>query len=179
MKKHSIVFLLFFIAHASLAQTFFEYDPAGNRIRRFSIPVSDLVAQVQIGPSTTYGVTPVIAKLRVTEVNGVATSGPIVVRLTRSSIVTFSFDPTITSIGGTTVLNGNWNFDSTNPSYYTLTSSAVIPGANSSIIGLSGTVTPNNFQGLLTTTMAIIGGSGGELKATNNTGAAKLEYFPQ
>ena len=118
--------------------------------------------------------------VEVIELNGVPTSGPITVYITKDPLVSLSFDPTATSLAGHSgaVQNAQWSFNgSADPSYYILTSSAVIGEQATLTFGLSGLLNAGGTQGQLSISTIVVGGSGGEVKINNNSDADKIDYF--
>ena len=159
-----------------MAQASFEYDQAGNRVRRTSPP--DLTPIMAISPSTIFGTKPIQVILKVYELNGIATTGPITIRISKDSQIQLTFNPTATSLNGNTLNNSNWSFSDTQSSYYVLSSTTPIAGGNLSAIGLNGTFEVNNTQGSLTVSAVILSGSGGETRLDNNTSTKRIDYFP-
>ncbi|UFH51948.1 hypothetical protein [Spirosoma sp. KNUC1025] len=145
-----------------------------------SIRVPDLTPIIYARPSTTYNTTNISVVVDVFELSNVATSGLITVKLTKDPKITLSFPGTATSVGGRTVSNGAWSFDGElDDYYYILTTTQVVGAGNVLSFGLTGKLTPGATSGTLTLTTVIDGGSGGEVKITNNTDADKIDFFQQ
>ncbi|GAB4035456.1 hypothetical protein GCM10028774_24870 [Spirosoma jeollabukense] len=161
------------MAQLSYAQATFEYDAAGNRVKRTGSP--DLSILLNVSPTTTYGTTNLTARISVFNLSQVPTVGTITVYLSKDPLVNFTFDPTATFVGTGLVQNANWSFDNSNPNFWILTSSIVIAGGNSSRVGLSGVITPGNTRGLLSLTALV--SSVGDTVASNNAASTSVQYF--
>ena len=145
-----------------------------------SAGVPDLSPVIYARSSTIYGTKPITVVVEVYELNGVATAGPITVKLSKDPKVSLSFGPTATSVGGQAVSNSAWSFeDVLDDDYYVLTTNQVIGAGGLLPFGLSGTLTPGATSGTLTFTTVIGPGSGGEVLITNNTDADKIDFFQQ
>ena len=141
--------------------------------------VPDLVPVIYARPSTVYNTTPVTVVVDVAEVAGVASSGLITVRVTKTNYVALTYNPAATSIGGRAVQNSIWTLDNSNSSFYILTTTQSVGAKNKLSFGFTGTLTPGATTGTLTVTSAIVGGSGGELRTNNNADADKIDFFQQ
>lgn len=153
------------------AQVSYEYDLAGNRIKRLMAPdlsptndIDDL--SFSIGSSRDFIV-------NIFEVNNVLTTGVISFRVTKLSAFTITY-PAVSGIsnvlGGMVNENGNWNFTE-NSGFITVTAKTGvnIPANGQATIGFNiarKTGTPNGTVQNITST--IIGGSGGEVNTSNN-----------
>ncbi|SFC71080.1 reprolysin-like metallopeptidase [Spirosoma endophyticum] len=141
---------------------------------------ADLTPIIYTTPSLTYGNTLISVVVDVFEVNGVSTTAPVTVRISRESRLTLGFDPTITTLGLKSVNNQAWRFDGTNPDYYELTTlpNQFITAGSKLSFGLSGTLQLNATKGALAITVVSTLPAGMEARLTNNSDADKLEYFP-
>ncbi|UFH51909.1 beta strand repeat-containing protein [Spirosoma sp. KNUC1025] len=145
-----------------------------------STAVPDLTPIIYARPSTTYNTTTISVVVDVFELKNVATSGLITVKVNKDPKISLSFTGSATSVGGRPVSNSVWSFDGVSDDYYyLLTSTQVVGGGSVLSFGLSGTLTPGATSGTLTLTSVIEGGSGGEVKLTNNTDADKIDFFQQ
>ncbi|WP_420149603.1 collagen-binding domain-containing protein [Spirosoma sp.] len=154
-----------------------ESDPAKVTLK-FKIP--DLTPIIYARPSTIYGKTDMTVVVEVYELNGVSTTGSILVKLSKDAKISLSYAPAATSVGGKTVNNASWTFDgSSDEDYYILTAKAgqVIAAGDILSFGLTGSITPGATSGTLTMTSVIAPYSGGEEKITNNTDADKIDFF--
>ncbi|WP_461117755.1 hypothetical protein [Spirosoma jeollabukense] len=176
MKVYFALFFGLLLSYSTYAQISYTYDTNGNRVRRIP-PPPDLIPLLNVTPSTTYGTTPITTFVSVYDIEAVPTAGLITVYITKDPILSFTFDPVATLVGGTAVQNANWSFDATNPNFYILTSTTVIAGGAFSKIGLAGVITPGNTKGQVNVGVAIVGGSGGETNIVNNSAAARIDYF--
>jgi hypothetical protein len=141
---------------------------------------SDLVPIITVIPTVTNGITPFTAIVNVYEVNGVANSPtePVRIYIAKNAIVSFVFEPELTSLNSTTVQNSFWTMNNSDLVYYIFTSKGPIAASGKSTIGLKGTITPNAGTGKLNITETIFGGSGGEIKTDNNFNAGTITFFP-
>ena len=166
--------------------TYAERDAAGKDSPPATVTmpfsnIPDLVPIIYARASTVYNTTPITVVVDVAEILGVATSGVIKVRVTKSTKVSLSYDPSALTVGGRMVSNGSWTLDNSNGAYYLLTSkSGVSVGAKTKLsFGFTGTLTPGATSGTLTLTSTIEGGSGGEVRTNNNSDADKIDFFQQ
>ena len=141
---------------------------------------ADLTPILYTTPSLTYGNTLINVVVDIFEVNGVSTTAPVTVRISREPRLTLGFDPTATTLGAKSVNNQAWSFDGTNPDYYELTTlpNQFITAGRKLSLGLSGTLQPKATKGTSTLTVVTTLPTGIEAKLTNNNDADKLEYFP-
>ena len=78
------------------------------------------------------------------------------------------------------VQNGSWSFDGTsNANYYILTTSQSVAAGGKLSFGLTGVLTPGATTGGLSISAGLVGGTTGEIPATNNSDADKVDYFQQ
>ncbi|GAB4027626.1 hypothetical protein GCM10028773_59470 [Spirosoma koreense] len=141
-------------------------------------PKTDLTAAIFARPSTVNGVAPVSVVVDVFELNSVATNGTITIKISRDSKLNLSFNPAEISIGGRPVQNSLWDFDSSQPSYYVLTSKQPMAAGGQMSIGLNGTLNPGATVGIMTISSIVVGDQG-EQELTNNAVVNKVEYFNQ
>ena len=177
MKRcYAVVLLLCLVDQAGLAQTFFEYDQAGNRIRRSYIPVPDLSPSTDID-NLNFGVNsgPRDFVLNLYEVNNLPTSGSITFNINKPTAFSITYPTTnvtanVTIAGNPVVENSNWNFSET-PNFIVVTSKAGvgIAAGGQATIGFRIMRKPNvlNYT-LQNLTISIGDGAGGELNPTNN-----------
>ncbi|WP_118974867.1 SdrD B-like domain-containing protein [Taibaiella koreensis] len=141
--------------------------------------VPDLTPVITVAPTTIYGNTNFSARVDVWNLSNVPTSGMIKVFVTKSTLIGYTYNNTLSTIMGTSVQNSAWTIDATsNASYYIFTTNISIEGQGRSSFGLNGLLTPGSTKGQLTNTAIINGGSGGESLITNNTDAEIIRYFP-
>ncbi|GAB4026945.1 CotH kinase family protein [Spirosoma koreense] len=138
---------------------------------------ADLAPILYVRPSTITGTSNLNVVVDLFEVNSIPTSGPITVRITKDPKVDFSFNGSLTTVGGRPVQNSAWSFSGPSGGFYTLTTNQVITGGNVLSFGLTGTLNPGATTGALTVSSTVIGGT--EFNAFNNTDAEKVEYFQQ
>ncbi|WP_420150983.1 beta strand repeat-containing protein [Spirosoma sp.] len=143
-------------------------------------PAPDLTPVIYARPSTTYNTTPINVVVEVYELNNVATSGLITVKLAKDTKVSLTFVGGATSVGSNTVQNSIWTFDGTSdPDFYVLTTNTVIPAGDVRAFGLTGSLTPGSTTGTLPFSVVIAPNSGGETLITNNSDADKIDFFQQ
>ena len=140
----------------------------------------DLTPVLYARPSSTYNTKPISVVVEVYELNGAPTHGPIVVKLNKDPKTSLSFSPRASSVGGISVQNGAWSFDSdSDEDYYILTSTQAIAAGDVLAFGLTGNLSPGATSGSLTFTGVLGPGSGGEVLITNNSDADKIDFFQQ
>ena len=145
----------------------------------FSLTTPDLTAIVYARPSTVNGIVPTTVVVSVVETNNVATTGIITVKVPIYTRLPLTFNSNATSVGGRLVQNSAWTLTSTAGGVYTLTTNQSIAGKNILSFGLDGSLNPGPTTGSLSITATVVGGSGGEVKSSNNADADKIEYFQQ
>ncbi len=151
-------------------------DANGCQITR-SVTVAtdpDLTPLLYARPSTLYGSAPFSVVVDVQELNGVASSGPVTVRLSKDAQTSLIFEPGLSSVGGRSVQNSSWR-SSSDDSYYIFTSSQAIGGGATLSLGLSGQLNAKATSGMFTLSVSV--GGGAESKLGNNSDAEKVEYF--
>jgi hypothetical protein len=153
------------------AQVSYEYDLAGNRIKRLAGP--DLSPTHDIDASDFPAGSERDFVVNLYEVNNVVTTGVIRFRVSKLSSFTITYPVTsgISNVfGGTANQNGNWDFTE-NSGFITATSKSgiKIPAGGMTSVGfhiaVNNGVPSGNFQNLTTT---ILAGSGGEINTANN-----------
>ncbi|GAB4016836.1 Ig-like domain-containing protein [Spirosoma koreense] len=142
-------------------------------------PAPDLTPVIYARPSTVSGTTNITYVVDVFELNGIATSGPITVKISKDPSVTMNFTPSATTVGGRSVQNSVWSLSGPSGGFYTLTTNQVIAGGGVLSFGLEGTLTPGATTGTLTVSTVIVAGSGNEVIIDNNNDADKIDYFQQ
>ncbi|SFE82843.1 putative Ig domain-containing protein [Spirosoma endophyticum] len=138
---------------------------------------SDLALVLFAQPALVYGPTSVSVVVSVYELNGVATSGPVSVKLSEDTMLKLGFDPAATSVGGKPVQNPLWRFSGPVDGMYTLTSTQPLPAGGRLSVGLSGPLTPGTTQGRLSVSATVVDPSGTETRLNNNQDAEVIEYF--
>ena len=140
----------------------------------------DLTPVLYARPSSTYNTKPISVVVEVYELNGAPTHGPIVVKLNKDPKTSLTFSAGANSVGGITVNNSAWSFDSdSDEDYYILTANQPIAAGDVLAFGLTGSLTPGATSGSLTFTGVLGPGSGGEVLITNNSDADKIDFFQQ
>jgi hypothetical protein len=111
------------------------------------------------------------AVIRLTEMNGIATSGTIQVFIPAVSGYTFTFDPTQTAATNPSVAVGNstngWSSFTYPNGAMLLTTNSVIPASGEFKVAIKLTATSSMTNSILTS--ILIPGSGGENNAANNS----------
>ncbi|MBD2756691.1 sialate O-acetylesterase [Spirosoma validum] len=150
---------------------------AGSLSPQAPVFIPDLTPVVYARPTLMYGTTSMNIVLDVVELNGVATTGTVTLKITRDAKVTLSLPSSATSVGGRPVQNSVWNLSTTDPSYYVLTTNQPISAGDRLSVGLTGEMRPGATTGVVTVSSVLLG-SQGEQKLTNNADADKVDYFP-
>lgn len=151
----------------------------GDGSTPIACPYPDLSPSISFIPATITGPAEVGVVLKVYEFNDVATNGLITVYIPKDPLFTLSFSSAAGTVGGQAVQNSNWTFDAAgNPSYYILTTNAVIPASGLLSAGFTAAVTPGAVSGQTTISAIILSESGGEKDDTNNVDDDTLDYKP-
>ncbi|MBD2753983.1 hypothetical protein [Spirosoma validum] len=139
----------------------------------------DVTLLLYARPSTLYGNGNFSVVVDAIEVNNIATSGEIIIKVTKDAKTTLSFDGSLTQLNGRSVQNNAWTFSSTESTgYYVLkTTKPIAPGDKLSF-GLNGVITPGATTGKMTISATMLGVSK-EYRFINNVGSNKVDYFPQ
>ncbi len=137
----------------------------------------DLTPVIFASPSTVVGNKPFVMVVDIYELNGVEVPSPIMVRVSKDTKGIMSFSQGATSVGGRPVQNSMWNFDSSDPDYFTLTSKQKISAGGVLSFGLEGMLSPGSTTGSLSFVAVVNGGVGEDVK--NNNDSEKIEYFQQ
>ncbi|GAB4031821.1 putative Ig domain-containing protein [Spirosoma jeollabukense] len=140
-------------------------------------PTSDLTLVLFAQPTLMYGPTSVSVVVSVYELNGVATSGPVSVKLSEDTMLSLGFDPAATSVGGKPVQNSLWQFSGPMDGMYTLKATQPLPAGGRLSVGLSGPLTPGATKGRLSVSATVVDPSGTETRLNNNMDAETIEYF--
>ena len=140
---------------------------------------ADLTLLLYARPSTQYANTIGSVVIDLTEINSTATNGIIVVRISKDSQLGLNFNPNLTTVGERVVQNSQWSFSNTDADYYVLTTSQPIAAGDKLSVGLQSKLNSSGTTGALTVSATVVGGSGGEIKVTNNIDADKIDYFQQ
>ncbi len=142
----------------------------------------DLVPSLSIMSATINDIEPVAGILKINEIGGHQTDGSTVtVYVSNDSKLNFTWDPTLTSVAGTTVDNsiwdyamiGGWHMFTSNNTFTEVSAYGVAK------LGFLGMFDANNGQGSTSFTMIIDTGSGGELVPENNITAQIVDFFPE
>ncbi|WP_420148265.1 hypothetical protein [Spirosoma sp.] len=140
--------------------------------------VPDLTPVIFARPTTVYGTTNISVVVDVYELNAVTAAGLITVKLSKDPKAILTFSTTATSVGGSSVQNGAWNFDSnSDDDYYILTSNQGVAAGDVLSFGLTGSLNPGATSGSVTFTTVLSPDSGGQINLINNTDADKIEFF--
>lgn len=141
--------------------------------------VPDLTPVITVAPSTLYGNTTFSARVDIWNLSNVSSTGTIKVFVTKSALISYTYNPSLSMSMGSSVQNQSWTLDATsNTSYYIFTTSVSIEPQGKLSFGLNGALTPGSTKGQLTNTVIINPGSGGESLITNNADAEIIRYFP-
>ncbi|GAB4018798.1 beta strand repeat-containing protein [Spirosoma koreense] len=141
-----------------------------------AIQLPDLTAVLYARPSTLTGSKPISVVVDVFELNGIPTTAPLTLKISKDARVNLSLDTGQSSVGGMPVQNSQWQLSGPSGGFYTLTSSGVLSGTSLSV-GLTGTLSAGSSTGVVTVSATVVGGE--EARLDNNTDADKIEYFQQ
>lgn len=145
---------------------------------RLNEPFTDLTPIVYARPTIQYGTSPIDVVVDVVEMGNMASSGPITLKINKDALLKLSFVSSLSSLNGHSVENSAWRLSEDN-THYTLSTDQVIAPGDKLSVGLSGMLTPRGTSGRLTVSVLVQGGSGAEVKITNNADADKIEYYQQ
>lgn len=135
----------------------------------------DLSPVIYVQPTVVSVTAPVSVVVDVHELNSVALTGTVKVRISRDASLVLSFDPVASAVGGHSVQNSSWSFNGSDPGYYELTA---VGGVSAGIVlsfGLTGTLDSNNSKGEFGVS-AVVLSSVSEQRTDNNTKAALVQY---
>lgn len=122
------------------------------------------------------GPTPMLLEVRVKELNGVCSTGNIVIRFPRSSFFSFNYDADATNVEGIPVMNQDWTFDDTHPIYWQWKSSQTIPASGLSSFAFLGTFDSRGASGRQDFLIALAYNSGGDTNSCNNWDSQPIVY---
>ncbi|GAB4021549.1 PQQ-dependent sugar dehydrogenase [Spirosoma koreense] len=148
-----------------------------GKLYQVSSPSPDLSPVVYARPSSLVGTKPFTVVVDIFELNGVSTSGPIQVKVSKDANVSLSFNPMASTVGGRSVANNTWNFTGPLGGFYTLTTTKQLAPGEVLSFGLEGICSGRPVNGSFTLSSVIVAGSGGEGEVTNNTAANKVDYL--
>jgi|GEM_PF-1651409 len=157
---------------------------AGFRIPAAPI-MPDLQPTISILPSSfTVNATSGYSRLlrvivRINEVEDVPTTGhPIIVRIPKTSKLSFTYSPSLTSLGATILQNSSWSFSNADPIYWVFTyTGGVFPAYGESKFGFTATFFSEGETGQMFFNSIIVQGSGGETNFLNNVDDERIDYI--
>lgn len=164
-----LLFLSGFFTQAQ--QVWYDYDDAGNRIRRYAVP--DLTPTIDIDGLQFAEGTNLDFVLNVYEINNVTTFGPISLRISKLPSFNITYpktNGTANVFGGIPVENGNWDF-SENANFISVNAKPGVSIAANGLVSIGFTIgrKPSVAGGVIQNlTAVVVGGSGGEKKTDNN-----------
>ncbi len=142
------------------------------------LPEPDLTVILTVIPSTFSGVSNMGIACTVSELRNVDTDGSIIrVRIPSDPRLSFTWNPTLTSIAFNPVNNVDWDYLGDNGVVHTFTTTEVVDGGDVTAFGLQAIYDPQNTQGQTTVTATVVPTSGGETIFTNNNDAEGITYF--
>jgi len=139
--------------------------------------VSDLSNVATVIPNTANGITSSVWNVKIQELGNKTTSGIVTIVIPKDSRLSFTFDSDATMIGQFAVDNSLWDYDESNTSFHIWTSSEPISKLGSSGFGFNAEYDPQGTSGIVSYSMTIISGSGGETDATNNIDSETILYY--
>jgi len=137
----------------------------------------DVTPNITISPNVLHGISPFNVTIKVTELNKVSTDGTITVRVPKDSRVTFTYNPSATTIGLENVNNSQWTYNGSNPFFHVFSTTQTISSGSFSMFGFVATFDPLNTDGAYNMTSTISSGSGAEIRTTNNSDSESADYF--
>lgn len=116
--------------------------------------------------------------VRVNEVLKVVTPGdPIVMRIPRTSKLSFIYDPSLTSLGNFVLQNSHWTFSNTNPVYWEFIYNGPFPAYGESKFGFTATFFSEGETKCMFINLVIAPGSGREINIQNNLDDERIDYI--
>jgi len=140
---------------------------------------ADLTVLLYAKPSLLYGNSQVNVVVDVVELNGLASTGLITLKITQDSKLILSMPATATMVGGRSVSNNVWSLSGPSNGYYVLTTNQGVGAGDKLSVGLLGNFVPGASTGQLTVSGTVLLSGGSEQRVANNVDADKLEYFQQ
>lgn len=141
-------------------------------------PCTDFTPTVIVVPTSLQGVSSVGVAVRITELGGVnSESSAKIVRIPSDGRLTFSWDPSLTSIGFTPVDNTQWIYLGDNGLFHSFSHAGVFSGGTTKSFGFVGSYDPQNTDGQTTISATVVPFSGGECNIQNNSDAEQVVYF--
>jgi hypothetical protein len=177
-KIYPLLLFVLFSGTISAQGIVFEYDNAGNRTKRYQNAAPNLSPSILVSPTMLAGPTNISMVVNVYEFNDVPTSGSIQVYILKDPLYVMSFNSTATAVAGETVSNASWTLNNTNPLYYILTTSQVIPASGSLAFGLTGIFNSGATKGQTVVSVFLYPESGGELDDSDNADDETIVYKP-
>ena len=139
---------------------------------------ADLTLEAYARPSTVYGTAPVKLVADVNELRGVATQGPIRLKVAKDAKVSLSLTASASSVAGRVVNNRVWLLDAgSDPLYYILSTDQVIGGEGQLSVGLDGVFTAGGSSGNYRFEI-MLESSGVCETVGNNADSDRIDYFP-
>ncbi|WP_461107123.1 ELWxxDGT repeat protein [Spirosoma koreense] len=159
---------------------YFAANPNSASYPQLYIAAPDISPTLYARPSTVRGNGTLGVVTVLSELNSMATTGTLTVKVTKDPRVTLGFNPNLTSVNGQPVNNSLWNFDATSSrNYYTLTTTRSVAAGDIVSFGLTGVLNPGATVGVLTISSVIMGNNEIEAQFDNNVSSNRIDYFPQ
>ncbi len=139
----------------------------------------DITITLTASPNIFKGETLFNVVVRISELNGIETSGPISVVLPKDGRWSLegNYDPALTLLGSEALQNADWSYVADDPDYHIFSTSAAITSHASSTFGFRARFDAGKTKGVYTITGQIISGGGNENRVNNNADSEKLNYF--
>jgi len=167
-KTRLIIFFLVFIFNSNLdAQT------------QTLTPCPDLTSVVTVVPSTISSLSSIAFVAEIVELNQIDTDGSaIIVRIPSDERLTFTWDPTLTTVAFIPVQNAIWSYLGNNGLYHEFQyGGTILTAGNQTAFGILPQYDPQVTSGQTNITVTVVLGSGGECVFTNNSNSEMLVYF--
>ena len=143
-------------------------EPASDETTTTTAPIPDLTPTIDVTPEPLVNGGSSNLAVQISEVNGVDTTGPVTVRVTKDIRWTFGSFPSNAD-------NDKWTLDASGTSYV-FTTSETIPANGSLPFAMQGVWDAGATTGTATFSVNIESGSGGEGNFSNNNNADSVPY---
>ena len=151
-------------------------DASTSSVNVVAPVLPDLTPIMYLRPTVVYGNATPNLVVDVYEINSVALTGTVIVRISRDATLAFSFDASATQVNARAVQNSLWSFNGSNPAYYELTSVAGVGAGSVLSFGLNGVLSGSTTEGELNVSAVVIS-SAAEQTLVNNSAAGRIKYF--
>ncbi|MFT4535267.1 MAG: hypothetical protein ACI9P5_002633, partial [Saprospiraceae bacterium] len=139
---------------------------------------TDLAPLLTVLPGAVTGTSALGIIAKIEEFGNVDTDGSLItVRIPKDPKITFTWNPTLTSVGPNPVDNTPWTYDSSNFIFHIFTTTDVILANSSMTFGIIGVFDSQGGTGNVPVTLSIQSGSGGDDSPGNNSDSEQIIFF--